>query len=154
MAGFISLKAGNHCAEFFDARLALFAFLFNTLFCGKCVLAPFGEHMAISDACLRLRNEPHEPVLLRVHCGIQRLELLLQCDAGGQKRGFSTFRKFFFLVHLPHGLLNLDQPLMRAVILVEKEVDLQVFDFVPQAQISPRGRALLLQRSKPVGKFL
>ena len=42
----------------------------------------------------------------------------------------------------------------RAFILIEKEVDLEIFEFVAQFQVGTRGRALRFERGEPVGKLL
>jgi len=110
--------------------------------------------VAGTDARLRLRNQAHELVRLRVHRGIQRLELFFQRGTGGKKSRLAALGELALLVHLAHGFLNLDQLLVDAVILVEEKIDLEVLEFVPKAQIGARGRALLFQRSEPVPEFL
>ena len=89
--------------------------------------------MAGTYARLRLRNQAHELVLLRVERAIQRFELLFQTGAGGKKRGFPRLRELALLIHLSHGLGYLRELFVHAVILIEKEIDFQVFELVPQA---------------------
>ncbi len=118
------------------------------------MFAPLGEHVARTDAHLRLGDEPHELVLLQVEGSVQRAELLLQRGAGGKQRCFPRVGQIALGNHLLRGFGNLLQPLVYAVVLIQKEVDFQVAQLVAHAQVGARGGALRFQRFQAVAQFL